>query len=83
MKLQTMRARAPGRSKPGRAARETRAAFVLSESAQADSEPQDSLPSGERRPMRTPRLLGECRPERRPACEPVGRPRYAADEGRS
>ena len=69
--------------KPARAVRETRTALVPSKSAQADLEPRHSLPSGEWRPKRSPRLLGGCRPERRSACKPVGRLRYSADEGRS
>jgi hypothetical protein len=57
--------------KPARAIRETRTAFVPSKSAQADLEPRHSLPSGERRPMSSPRLLGGRRPERRSASKPV------------
>ena len=34
--------------KPARASRETRLAFLPSESAQADAEPRHSLPSGDR-----------------------------------
>ena len=49
--------------------------------AQVGTEPRHALPSGGRRPTSNVRLLGRCRSERRPACKPAGRPRYAADEG--
>ena len=78
----TVRVR-PQLAKPARAIRETRMAFVPSKSAQADLEPRHLLPLGEWRPTSSPQLLGDCRPERRSACKPVGRLRYSADEGQS
>ena len=41
------------------------------------------IPSGERRRTSSSRLLGNCPPERRTACKPVGRPTYPSDEGLS
>jgi hypothetical protein len=43
-----LRARAPGRPKPGSERRETRRSFTPSTPAQAGLEPRHSLPSGER-----------------------------------
>jgi hypothetical protein len=40
-------------------------------------------PSGGRRRTSIPRLLGECPPERHPACKPDGRPTYASGGGLS
>ena len=36
---------------------------------------------GERRRISRSRLLGNCPPERRSACKPIGRPTYPSDEG--
>jgi len=44
-----MRAERWAAPEPARASRETRLAFVPSESAQADLEPRNSVPSGDRR----------------------------------
>jgi len=78
-----LRAERRAAPKPARAGRETRPAFVPSKSAQADLEPRHSLPSGERRRTSIPQLLGECPPERHPACKPDGRPMYSSDVGSS
>ena len=66
--------------KPARASRETRLAFVPSESAPADSEPRHSVPPGERGPRLQADLRRLGRPERlsRPA---TGRPTYPFGEG--
>jgi len=74
---------APGRPKAGEARRETRRAFMPSKPARAGLEPRHSLPSGERRRASIPRLLGECPPERHPACKPDGRSTYPSIEGQT
>ena len=73
----------PQLTKPARASRETRLALMPSKPTQVGLEPRHSLPSGEHRRKRVPRLLGECPPQRHAACKLHGRPTYASDEGSS
>lgn len=69
--------------KPVRARRETRLALMPSKPTQVGLEPRHSLPAGEPRRKSIPRLLGECPPQRHPACKPDGRRTYSSDEGLS
>jgi len=72
------RAAAPGRPKQGPTRRETRRVLVPSKPTQVGLEPRHSPLSEGWRRMSIPRLLGECPPERPPACKPAGRSSYSA-----